>query len=138
MKILLFYFNFKVSLGHIFLAELAGYVEIVSLLWVVHLNKDQRLIGILHFLISLFHVVVENDEISTQIIRHLNSSKGGRVTFIPLNRVKAPRISYPQSSDVIPLLKKLKFSPNFAPAFSQVVSSNIIYLDEWFVIPMFL
>ncbi|KAA0040073.1 structural maintenance of chromosomes protein 3 isoform X1 [Cucumis melo var. makuwa] len=75
---------------------------------------------------SLFHVVVENDEISTQIIRHLNSSKGGRVTFIPLNRVKAPRISYPQSSDVIPLLKKLKFSPNFAPAFSQVVFARTV------------
>ncbi|XP_050940975.1 structural maintenance of chromosomes protein 3 isoform X2 [Cucumis melo] len=78
---------------------------------------------------SLFHVVVENDEISTQIIRHLNSSKGGRVTFIPLNRVKAPRISYPQSSDVIPLLKKLKFSPNFAPAFSQVFARTVICRD---------
>lgn len=72
------------------------------------------------FLSSLFHVVVENDEISTQIIRHLNSLKGGRVTFIPLNRVKAPHVNYPQSSDVIPLLKKLKFSPNYTPAFGQV------------------
>ncbi|KGN54455.2 structural maintenance of chromosomes protein 3 isoform X1 [Cucumis sativus] len=78
---------------------------------------------------SLFHVVVENDEISTQIIRHLNSSKGGRVTFIPLNRVKAPQISYPQSSDVIPLLKKLKFSPNFSPAFSQVFARTVICRD---------
>lgn len=71
---------------------------------------------------SLFHVVVEDDNISTQIIRHLNALKGGRVTFIPLNRVKAPRVTYPQSSDVVPLLKKLKFSPNFTPAFAQVSS----------------
>lgn len=78
---------------------------------------------------SLFHVVVENDEISTQIIRHLNSSKGGRVTFIPLNRVKAPRVTYPQSSDVIPLLKKLKFSPNFTPAFAQVFARTVICRD---------
>ncbi|XP_065851930.1 structural maintenance of chromosomes protein 3 [Euphorbia lathyris] len=78
---------------------------------------------------SLFHVVVENDEISTQIIRHLNSSKGGRVTFIPLNRVKAPHVTYPQSSDVIPLLKKLKFSPNFNPAFSQVFARTVICRD---------
>lgn len=78
---------------------------------------------------SLFHVVVENDEISTQIIRHLNSLKGGRVTFIPLNRVKAPQITYPQSSDVIPLLKKLKFSPNYAPAFSQVFARTVICRD---------
>lgn len=71
-------------------------------------------------LCSLFHVVVETDEISTQIIRHLNALKGGRVTFIPLNRVKAPHVNYPRSSDVIPLLKKLKFSAHHAPAFQQV------------------
>lgn len=73
-----------------------------------------------HIWASLFHVVVDNDGTSTQIIRHLNALKGGRVTFIPLNRVKAPHVKYPQSSDVIPLLKKLKFSDNFAPAFGQV------------------
>ncbi|WVZ20171.1 hypothetical protein V8G54_007493 [Vigna mungo] len=72
---------------------------------------------------SLFHVVVENDDKSTQIIRHLNSQKGGRVTFIPLNRVKAPRITYPQSSDVIPLLKKLNFKHDYTPAFSQMCPS---------------
>ncbi|XP_019434196.1 PREDICTED: structural maintenance of chromosomes protein 3 [Lupinus angustifolius] len=75
---------------------------------------------------SLFHVVVDNDETSTQIIRHLNSQKGGRVTFIPLNRVKAPRITYPQSSDVIPLLKKLNFKHEYTPAFSQVFARTVI------------
>lgn len=127
MDNLVLYSDFKVALSHIFLVELTSWhAEIVSLLWVVHLDTDQYLIDILHFLISLFHVVVENDGISTQIIRHLNSQKGGRVTFIPLNRVRAPQITYPQSSDVIPLLKKLKFSPNYAAAFSQVVSSTIV------------
>ncbi|KAI3409501.1 uncharacterized protein J3R85_019248 [Psidium guajava] len=78
---------------------------------------------------SLFHVVVENDEISTRIIRHLNSLKGGRVTFIPLNRVKPPNVNYPQSSDVIPLLKKLKFLPNYNPAFAQVFARTVICRD---------
>ncbi|GFZ13064.1 structural maintenance of chromosomes (SMC) family protein [Actinidia rufa] len=78
---------------------------------------------------SLFHVVVETDEVSTQIIRHLNALKGGRVTFIPLNRVKAPQITYPQSSDVIPLLKKLKFSRDYTPAFSQVFGRTVICRD---------
>ncbi|KAI5433603.1 hypothetical protein KIW84_020765, partial [Lathyrus oleraceus] len=67
---------------------------------------------------SLFHVVVENDDKSTEIIKHLNRQKGGRVTFIPLNRVNAPRVTYPQSSDVIPLLKKLNFKHDYTPAFS--------------------
>ncbi|CAK9176576.1 unnamed protein product [Ilex paraguariensis] len=78
---------------------------------------------------SLFHVVVENDGISTQIIRHLNAQKGGRVTFIPLNRVKAPQVAYPESSDVIPLLKKLRFSRDYTPAFAQVFARTVICRD---------
>lgn len=78
---------------------------------------------------SLFHVVVETDDISTQVIRHLNAEKGGRVTFIPLNRVKAPHVTYPKSSDVIPLLKKLKYAPNFDQAFSQVFARTVICRD---------
>ncbi|KAK1406338.1 hypothetical protein QVD17_41632 [Tagetes erecta] len=78
---------------------------------------------------SLFHVVVETDEISTQVIRHLNAEKGGRVTFIPLNRVKAPHVTYPRSSDVIPLLKKLKYSSNYDQAFGQVFARTVICRD---------
>ncbi|CAJ2653742.1 unnamed protein product [Trifolium pratense] len=75
---------------------------------------------------SLFHVVVENDDKSTEIIKHLNRQKGGRVTFIPLNRVNAPRVTYPQNSDVIPLLKKLNFRHDYTPAFSQVFARTVI------------
>nr|POE68624.1 structural maintenance of chromosomes protein 3 [Quercus suber] len=78
---------------------------------------------------SLFHVVVQNDEISTRIIKQLNSSMGGRVTFIPLNRVRAPHVSYPQSSDVVPLLKRLKFSPDYHAAFAQVFARTVICRD---------
>ncbi|KAM7259397.1 hypothetical protein ACFE04_015138 [Oxalis oulophora] len=78
---------------------------------------------------SLYHVVVENDDISTQIIRHLNSSKGGRVTFIPLNRVREPYMNVPQSADVIPLLQKLKFSKDHKPAFAQVFGRTVICRD---------
>ncbi|KAK9101892.1 hypothetical protein Sjap_019146 [Stephania japonica] len=79
---------------------------------------------------SLFHVVVETDEISTRIIRYLNSEKGGRVTFIPLNRVTAPNITYPNNSDTVPLLKKLTFSPSQAKAaFKQVFGRTVICRD---------
>ncbi|KAH6774821.1 Structural maintenance of chromosomes family protein [Perilla frutescens var. frutescens] len=78
---------------------------------------------------SLFHVVVDNDDISTKIIGYLNQQKGGRVTFVPLNRVKAPQVTYPQSSDVIPLLKKLKFSNQYNSAFGQVFAKTVICRD---------
>ncbi len=69
---------------------------------------------------SLFHVVVDTDDISTKIIRYLTADKGGRVTFIPLNRVRPPHVNYPTGPDVVPLLKKLKFNSKFGPAFAQV------------------
>lgn len=78
---------------------------------------------------SLFHVVVESDEISTRIIRYLTAEKGGRVTFMPLNRIRAPHVNYPHNPDVVPLLKKLKFSSRFAPAFAQVFARTVICRD---------
>lgn len=73
---------------------------------------------------SLFHVVVDNDDISTRIIRYLTSEKGGRVTFMPLNRIRASRVTYPTGPDVVPLLRKLNYDPRFGPAFAQV---SIVY-----------
>lgn len=78
---------------------------------------------------SLFHVVVDKDETSTKIIRYLNSEKGGRVTFIPLNRVKPPNVNYPHNSDVVPLVKKLKFSSHHTAAFQQVFGRTVISRD---------
>lgn len=71
---------------------------------------------------SLFHVVVENDDISTRIIQVLTREKGGRVTFIPLNRVKVPDVSYPRSDDFVPLLERLECNKaNHRRAFEQVL-----------------
>ncbi|OEL37878.1 Structural maintenance of chromosomes protein 3 [Dichanthelium oligosanthes] len=78
---------------------------------------------------SLFHVVVENDDISTKIIQILTREKGGRVTFIPLNRVKVPDLSCPQSPDFVPLLKKLKYRADHRRAFEQVFGRTVICRD---------
>lgn len=78
---------------------------------------------------SLFHVVVQNDEISTRIIRYLTAEKGGRVTFMPLNRVKAPHITFPNRSDVVPLLKRLKYSSEYTPAFAQLFGRTAVCKD---------
>ncbi|KAG8058053.1 hypothetical protein GUJ93_ZPchr0002g26826 [Zizania palustris] len=78
---------------------------------------------------SLFHVVVDNDDISTRIIQVLTREKGGRVTFIPLNRVKVPDVSCPQSPDFVPLLKKLKYRADHRRAFEQVFGRTVICRD---------
>ena len=69
---------------------------------------------------SLFHVVVDNDDVATRIIKHLNAEKGGRVSFLPLNRLRSDDPAYPASSDVVPLISRLKFAPALKPAFLQV------------------
>ncbi|KAF7011032.1 hypothetical protein CFC21_025387 [Triticum aestivum] len=78
---------------------------------------------------SLFHVVVENDDISKTIIDVLNKEKGGRVTFIPLNRVHASSVNIPQSSDFVPLLKRLKYHADLRRAFEQIFGRTVVCRD---------
>ncbi|PIA60618.1 hypothetical protein AQUCO_00300251v1 [Aquilegia coerulea] len=77
----------------------------------------------------LLKLLLGTDKISTRIIRHLNSEKGGRVTFIPLNRLRPPNVAYPDSSDVVPLVKKLKFSTRHSAAFQQVFGRTVVCRD---------
>lgn len=37
---------------------------------------------------QLYHVVVDNDDIATRITSLLAADKAGRVTFVPLNRMR--------------------------------------------------
>lgn len=75
---------------------------------------------------SLFHVVVDNDEIVTKILDVLNREKSGRVTFMPLNRLKPKPVAYPDSSDAVPMISKLKFNPKFKVAMEQVFGKTVI------------
>ena len=76
----------------------------------------------------LFHVVVDSDEVATQIIAHLNWENGGRLSFIPLNRIHAPRVSYPNQygKDVIPLVKVVKHKPVYQKAMAHVFGRTLL------------
>ncbi len=70
---------------------------------------------------SLFHIIVDTDIIAATLIQVLESCNGGRLTFLPLNRVKVPRCQYPQSNDVRPLIDvALRFDDHVAPAIRMV------------------
>jgi structural maintenance of chromosome 3 (chondroitin sulfate proteoglycan 6) len=59
---------------------------------------------------SLFHVVVDTDDTAADIMKELDKKNMGRITFLPLNRLKIKdNISYPKSEDVMPLIDKLRF-----------------------------
>ena len=75
---------------------------------------------------QLFHIVVDHDDTASRVIEYLNKEKGGRVTFLPLNRMAPPNITYPEGSDAFPLVSKLKYEEKFDSAFKQVFARVLI------------
>ncbi|TLD35982.1 chromosome segregation protein sudA [Venturia nashicola] len=75
---------------------------------------------------SLFHFVVDNDEIATRISDILQREKAGRVTFMPLNRLKSKQVNIPKASDAVHMLDKLRFDEKFERAFQHVFGKTII------------
>jgi hypothetical protein len=93
---------------------------------------------------SLFQVVVDNDATATKILDIMIKERSGRVTFMPLNRLKEQTVEYPTGKDAVvmfvlflfprPLvltlldcrIKKLTFDKKFHLAFAQVFGKTII------------
>ena len=68
----------------------------------------------------MFHVVVDNDSTATRILEVMNQENSGRVTFMPLNRLRTQNGQIPSGQDAIPMVSKLKFLPAYRLAFEQV------------------
>lgn len=75
---------------------------------------------------SLFHVVVDDDEIASRILEVLNKEKAGRVTFMPLNRIQKHNATYPDSQEAIALVSHLQFEPVYQLAMYSVFGKAII------------
>ncbi|KAL8866927.1 MAG: hypothetical protein Q9174_005993, partial [Haloplaca sp. 1 TL-2023] len=75
---------------------------------------------------SLFHYVVDNDDTATKIIETLQREKAGRVTFIPLNRVKPKHVNLPTGDDAVPLASRLQYDPMFEKAVQQVFGQTVV------------
>ncbi|KAI9926394.1 hypothetical protein ASPWEDRAFT_119813 [Aspergillus wentii DTO 134E9] len=75
---------------------------------------------------SLFHYIVDTDETATKVLEILQSEKAGRVTFMPLNRLRNRPTNMPRASDTIPMIDKLQFDPAYERAFQHVFGKTII------------
>ena len=75
---------------------------------------------------SLFHYVVDNDDTASKVIQRLLKDKRGRVTCMPLNRLRPPQVNIPNASDAVHMVSKLQFEPMFEPAMQQVFGKTII------------
>lgn len=78
---------------------------------------------------SLFHVVVDTDETASKVLEVMLKEKTGRVTFMPLNRLKPKPVAFPQAPDAIPLIDKLKFNELHRKAFQQVFGKTCVCKD---------
>ncbi|OOF99544.1 hypothetical protein ASPCADRAFT_203317 [Aspergillus carbonarius ITEM 5010] len=75
---------------------------------------------------SLFHYVVDTDETATKVLEILQHEKAGRVTFMPLNRLRSKPINMPRASDTIPMIEKLQYDRKYEKAFNHVFGKTII------------
>ncbi|KAI2725958.1 hypothetical protein CBS147332_2845 [Penicillium roqueforti] len=75
---------------------------------------------------SLFHYVVDTDETATTVLEILQKEKAGRVTFMPLNRLRTRPMNMPRASDTIPMIDKLQYDPAYDRAFQHVFGKTII------------
>ncbi|CAI4534632.1 BLD_1a_G0029040.mRNA.1.CDS.1 [Saccharomyces cerevisiae] len=83
---------------------------------------------------SLFHIVVDTEETATLIMNELYRMKGGRVTFIPLNRLSLDSdVKFPSNTTTqiqfTPLIKKIKYEPRFEKAVKHVFGKTIVVKD---------
>ncbi|KAL2813307.1 RecF/RecN/SMC [Aspergillus granulosus] len=75
---------------------------------------------------SLFHYVVDTDDTATKVLEILQHEKAGRVTFMPLNRLRSKPLNMPKASDTIPMIEKLQYDRAYEKAFQHVFGKTII------------
>ena len=76
---------------------------------------------------ALFHVIVDTDATAARLMKRLESEKLGRVTFLPLNRLRIEHATYPESADVKPLLSQcIKFKTNVEKAMQHVFGKKLL------------
>ena len=75
---------------------------------------------------SLFHYVVDNDETASKVLEILQREKSGRITFMPLNRLRPKPANVPKAGDAVPMMEKIHFEPLYEKAFEQVFGKTVI------------
>ena len=78
---------------------------------------------------SLFHVVVDTDATAQTLMGRLRAGQHGRVTFIPLNQISVSDVTYPKTTDAIPMINKISYEREYHAAVAQIFSKTLICRD---------
>lgn len=74
----------------------------------------------------LFNYVVDNENTATHLLNTLQQQQGGRVTCLPISRVRPRKAKLPNAQDAVPLLSKIKYDPKFETVFQWVFGQTIV------------
>lgn len=72
---------------------------------------------------ALFNLVMDTDDQASDLLRLLKKEcRGGRITCLPLNKLRAESVTYPQQfgSDAVPLTKYLQYDRKHEIAIKHV------------------
>lgn len=76
---------------------------------------------------KLHYVVVEDDEVASSAIRYLKDQKLGRLTFLPLSKLKPAPVPEAGGKGIIgPAVRMLDYKPQFEPAFRVVFGGTMV------------
>ena len=79
---------------------------------------------------ALFHVIVKDDQMAAMLMKELEKNKAGRVTFLPLNRLRVEETVYPDSNDVRPLLDvAIDYDQEVEAAMKQIFGKKLLARD---------
>lgn len=75
---------------------------------------------------SLFHYVVDTEATAAKLVEALYKNKGGRVTFMPLNRLTPRAVKLPKAADAQGLQSKLHYDKKYEKAMAQVFGKTVV------------
>ncbi|KAF2104566.1 putative chromosome segregation protein SudA [Rhizodiscina lignyota] len=75
---------------------------------------------------SLFHYVCDTDDTASKAMEVLQRERAGRVTFMPLSRLKNRPVNVPKASDAVHMISKLNYDERYEAAFQNVFGKTII------------
>jgi structural maintenance of chromosome 3 (chondroitin sulfate proteoglycan 6) len=79
---------------------------------------------------ALFHCIVDDDRTAATLIHELEKRNAGRLTFLPLNRLRVPKVAYPESNDVRPMIQvAINYDPEVEAAIKLVFGQKLLARD---------
>eukprot|EP00049_Salpingoeca_infusionum_P006094 m.101151 g.101151 ORF g.101151 m.101151 type:complete len:1193 (+) comp13195_c1_seq1:372-3950(+) len=79
---------------------------------------------------ALFNVVTESHHAAREVLHFIDREKlPGRVTFLPLDKLRSQRREYPRGSEFVPLVNVINSEPKFEPAVRHVFGRTIVCKD---------